>query len=333
MATGCKYGLLYRGYNNPFLDGFTTSDPSYSSSNATYYNNASRVPDFQGVWNGSINFNFGPAVSESTPLYNQELVNLTYETIVYQGFFAPNITGTYTFGFNTPNDIAYGWFGTKAYAAWGESNYDLRDTGAVKLRTYSGSFIAGNLYPVTLMYANDVRYAIMPLYITLPGGSNATTDAHYWKSPACGTGFTYTTPEYRVQAYTMQNIFVGWLYDLNDTSSARPHTMGFTTSALSASYFRRDTATRLEHRARNSVYYGSYQISTVQTSAPVLFDIAGQTNRVSVLWSFYGNGDFRIDNAADNSIFLALNCNGVLHLSNTTRVTGCAQVRLFPVYT
>jgi hypothetical protein len=185
-------GLAYAAFSNPFTVGATPANPYYLGFDPSYFRSLSSSSAlFSGVAT-NINFDF---VTGAGLLYESTSPrNLVQTAIIYTGYFMPPTSGIYTLSFpqttSAIDDVAYMWMGTTASTGtWSETNWNLRSTYTSPSQSggVSGTFSAGQLYPIVILYANAPERAALQLNIRRPDGSIVTNTAGYFLQPVCGT--------------------------------------------------------------------------------------------------------------------------------------------------
>jgi hypothetical protein len=179
-------GIAYTAYNNPFPlpVGDAYYDANWLGFNSSYYNG---IPASSALWSGVTN-NINFAITAGTGIVYGTTRNTNQVAILYRGFFSPPVTGTYTLRFTLADDLTYLWMGsTVTSSTWGELNYMSRDTFYAPGRnSVSQNFIAGQLYPILILFGSGNGDAGMQLSITTPAGTVVTDTTGYFLQPICG---------------------------------------------------------------------------------------------------------------------------------------------------
>lgn len=180
-------GLAYTAYYNPFIynTGASTANPFYTNFDSTYFNG---LPISSALYSGITNKISFALTSNTGTLYGTvRTINQT--AIVYTGYFSPPVSGIYRLGLSSADDIAYLWMGAPASSGtWGESNWNVRSTfGVPTTATVSQNFIAGQLYPIVVLYADGSREGRLIFSITTPAGLTISDTTGYFLQPSCAT--------------------------------------------------------------------------------------------------------------------------------------------------
>jgi hypothetical protein len=181
-------GIAYTAYTNPYPLPFADSvyDPFYIRFNSSYYNG---LPASSALYSGvTNNINFGITTVTGTGIVYGTTRNTNQTAILYQGFFSPPTTGTYTLRFTNSDDITYLWMGaTVTSSTWSELNYLSRGTYFNPPRNpVSQNFIAGQLYPIVILWGSGEGNSGIQLSITTPAGTVVTDTTGYFLQPICG---------------------------------------------------------------------------------------------------------------------------------------------------
>jgi hypothetical protein len=185
VPTCTATGIAYTAYPNPYTlpIGDTYYDASWLGFNSSNFNG---IPASSALWSGVTN-NINFAVTAGTGAVYGTTRNTNQVAIVYTGFFSPPTTGIYTLRFSLADDVTYLWMGsTVTSSTWGELNYLMRDTFFVPARhPVSQNFIAGQLYPIVILWGSGNGDAGIRLNITTPAGTVVTDTTGYFLQPIC----------------------------------------------------------------------------------------------------------------------------------------------------
>jgi hypothetical protein len=158
-------GLQWAYYNNAVYN----YDVVYSTFNPTVYKD--QIPQITGVTStlGGINTNSNPIVD----LYGSSVdIGLNYFALNHVGYIFAPLTGTYTFVLPCPDDIDFVWIGQYAYSGYTRANANImNDYGTYRTETYTIDLVAGNYYPLRIMFAQAQGPAIFQLSLTDPSGA------------------------------------------------------------------------------------------------------------------------------------------------------------------
>jgi hypothetical protein len=187
VPTCTATGIAYTAYNNPFT--YPLADSAYNVNwlgfNSSSFNG---LPASSALWSGVTN-NINFAVTAGTGIVYGTTRNTNQVAILYRGFFSPPTTGNYTLRFTLADDLTYLWMGaTVTSSTWGELNYLSRDTYFSPSRNpLSQNFVAGQLYPIVILYGSGNGDAGLQLSITTPAGTVVTDTTGYFLQPICGS--------------------------------------------------------------------------------------------------------------------------------------------------
>ncbi|KAF2993347.1 hypothetical protein E8E13_000434 [Curvularia kusanoi] len=174
-ATGIEWSL----HTNAVLGGSTILSPNYSLFVPELYNGATSPPTLAGGIVGNIQLGIAAPATAAT-LYNQGPYDMTQKAIIFRGYFAANVTGTWTFTFANPDEAAYMWLGPNAVSTWSKANANLFGSLNGAIGTYTISLTAGTLYPIRMVMANAggaMSFTLQttdPLNVTLVGHDQMT---------------------------------------------------------------------------------------------------------------------------------------------------------------
>lgn len=172
-------GLRYYELANPY--DTTIGNPFYPKYILDYFNNATLTANYVG-YADDINFVL-PWAGPSTILSMPQRAN-TASTLVFQGYFAPPTSGTWTFTLFSIDDVADMWMGQNAYTGWNTANRLLRGTRG-NINAFTGYFAANEYIPITIVYANGPQTGTLQLGITDPVGAYRNSTEGLFKWPAC----------------------------------------------------------------------------------------------------------------------------------------------------
>ena len=188
--------VIYGVYYNENLSLLTTP---MTSSNVSSW--ASPVPLTNQVYSGcSYNFQnyVGATTSTNTSGFNaiSDNTGQAYFTVVWSGYFMPNVSGTWTFQTAT-DDGSYLWVNSDSLTPI--TNFDSFDTSnlsacgitlsnalvsnggehGVIIVSASTSFTAGELYPIVILAGQNVGGYSCAVTVTDPNGTQYSSDCAY----------------------------------------------------------------------------------------------------------------------------------------------------------
>lgn len=185
VRTCSATGLEWSVYDNFVYDGSTASDPSYDLFTPNVYNGVG--PETAAIRGAIGNIQFSvPAPATAVSLYNQGTFDMSYRAIVFRGYFAANVTGTWTFTINNPDDIGFLWLGPNALTTWSEANANVVSRLLGTAGTYSVSLTAGTLTPIRMVFANGPGGMSYTLQTRDPLGTVRQSTAGFFQQIYCG---------------------------------------------------------------------------------------------------------------------------------------------------
>lgn len=180
ILPSCTYtGLRYYEIHNPY--DTTLFNPFYPNYILEHFNDPSLQAGYVG-YADDINFVL-PWEGKSQILSMPQRDN-THTALVFQGYFAPQTSGTWIFRLFSNDDVTDIWMGPEAYTTWNTQNRLLRGTRS-NIFTYEAFFDAGAMVPITILYANGPQTGCLELGVTDPDGNYHNSTAGLFKWPAC----------------------------------------------------------------------------------------------------------------------------------------------------
>lgn len=176
--------MQYRKYSSPYTDD--------NSVTASYFKTAS--PDFSGTSN-SLSFsnpNWPSSADLSITLSDGQTFDGNYGALLLQGFFIARETGTYTF-YTTSGEIdnfGFLWYGSTAYAAWNDGNFNYKAVfdGGNTVYEASVQMTAGDAIPLTYLWLNTGGPGRSVFRFSTSGGQDVNGgDGYFVKSCSAGT--------------------------------------------------------------------------------------------------------------------------------------------------
>lgn len=89
----------------------------------------------------------------------------------HQGYIYAVLSGTYSFVVSNADDWVGIWIGPKAYSGWLRSNVDASVAYGFGSATYNTTFVAGQYYPLRIMFAQAQGDAAFAMRVTAPDGT------------------------------------------------------------------------------------------------------------------------------------------------------------------
>jgi hypothetical protein len=186
-ATGIEWSMR----SNTALGGSTAATPNYPTFDPGLYNGASSPPALAGGIVGNVQVNIAAPATAAT-IYNQGPYDLTQKAFIYRGYFAANITGSWTFTYSYPDDIAYMWLGTTAISTWTKANANLVGSYSGNVATYTVSLTAGTLYPIRMVLGHTTYSVTFTLQTLDPLGTTRTGTTGFFRQIHCGNDSGWT---------------------------------------------------------------------------------------------------------------------------------------------
>ena len=178
---GLSFGI-FNGYHSENVNFFDGKTPIVSGAGAS---------------------NFQSVVSATNGLINT-IVRDNY-SILFTGFFIPDVTGTWTFGVNSDDGI-FVWIGPEAQSGFNSSNPVVSFPGVHGFesdRTGSKFFVAGTVNPVRIMYGDFLFGDDFYLWAQRPGSSDKIFNSSFFSS-----GLTIQSSQ--TNSYSGNLISNGW---------------------------------------------------------------------------------------------------------------------------
>jgi hypothetical protein len=186
-ATGIEWSMR----TNLAVGGSTPISPNYPTFDPGLYNGATSPVTLAGGITGNIQVGIASPGIAAT-IYNQGPYDLTQKAFIYRGYFAANVTGSWTFTYSNPDDVAYMWFGGTAISTWTKTNANLVGSLNGNVATYTVGLTAGTLYPIRMVLGNSAGAVSFTLQTLDPLGTTRTGTAGFFRQIHCGTDFGWT---------------------------------------------------------------------------------------------------------------------------------------------
>lgn len=170
-----RRGLVFKIY-----DGYYNDDVNYTNTASLRTinmlgPNTSNVVNFRSIYtstNGSVN---------NDPIYAQSITVLIYYTVLYTGYFLAPLTGSYTFS-TTSDDSSFIWIGPEALSGYTVLNALVKNGGrhgAIE-RTGIINLVAGQYYPIRMVFGQDGGDAVFEVYSIFPDGTKTYNFYNYF---------------------------------------------------------------------------------------------------------------------------------------------------------
>lgn len=95
-----------------------------------------------------------------------------YFVLNHRGYIYAQQTGTYTFSVGSVDDAVCAWVGALAYTGWVRANDNLDAAIFIPYPTYSVDLVAGQYYPIRIVFGQAQGAASFEMTVTAPDGTS-----------------------------------------------------------------------------------------------------------------------------------------------------------------
>lgn len=265
---------IYSGYMDENTDNFVT------------YLSRFRLPN-TGIVNGI------PSISEGTDYIIPENNSFNYYSVMWVGYFKPDVTGVWTF-YTTSDDGSYLWIGSSAETGYTRANAVVNNGGLHEAQERSGtiSLVAGTYYYIRIIQGEAGNVDNMIVSFSKPGSTTKITN---------GIGYFYNTESMRYLAFTLLGS-----PNINATNSTirSLNTTAMTTTNLYATtgYFKGGVVVKLLEIKMPFRNTDSNQISNIAVGTDILTKILTGYHIYNVVAIGYKVA-FTTDNCTNNNYY------------------------------